>query len=363
MFALLVRSRAELRLPAAGRALAAMAVPCAYYSVSADALVLKLTMITVSLMIVMERIAFALPLLLIHVCLIMFSITTFYVTAAEPCLFIGACALLAFASANVMHMGERWKAIGTFTLVPGLYIGSALHAENRSVTHLWQQLSLLLPMVVTPPVLVLFCWHACLQWRSGLAVTSLCRRLTRSLCAACRSMWRRDLFWPPSGTTRDAHDLARRMSAARALGATLASLWVMTRNSDFGEWVIWSTASVVAGDWPNCRLRWFDRMFGLLLGLPFGMVIAHFLPGSQFASAVGTLGVYVSLIMFTTYRYAYILRCALMAIAAGNSLLLYKMTAWRIENVVVGCAIGIAAAFMAHYGFSTAGNGGKERDK
>jgi uncharacterized membrane protein YccC len=138
------------------------------------------------------------------------------------------------------------------------------------------------------------------------------------------------------------------MALARALGAGLGATWVVLRRPEWGEWVVWSTASVVAGDWLSCQVRWRDRMLGLALGLPLGALAAYGLPSNALVFGGAALAVYLSLVSFHTYRHAYLVRCTMLVLGAGSALRLETVARWRAENVAIGCAIGIAMAFMVH---------------
>lgn len=343
MGALQERLRAIFRADAAGRALAALSPHIIHYLISPDALILKLGLLTISLLIVMERIARSLPLLLLHAALIAAGIATVHASISLPACYVAACAALAWASAAVMVPGDRWKALGTFTLVPSLYLGSELHAaqgmETLRLAHLW-------PWALLPVALVIVAWEGASQWRSVERHRGLARAACATVCGALRSICR---FPLPRSSARAApgqRALAYRMALARALGAALGAGWVVLRGPDWGEWVVWSTASVVAGDWLGCQARWRDRMLGLALGLPSGVLAAYALPVNAWVSGVAALGVYLSLVSFHAYRHAYLFRCAMLALGAGSALQLATVLHWRAENVAVGCAIGILMAFI-----------------
>lgn len=341
--ALLAAVRAIVRPSAAGRAIAALSPHMVWYAVSADPLVLKLALVSISLLAVMERIAASLPLLLLHGALVMAGIGTVSATVATPLYYVVVCMLLAFGSAAVMVLGERCKALGTFTLVPSLYVGSELQAGGA-----WLHLARLWPVAVLPVLLVVLGWQGVRHWRERGARSAPAHagRVARAaLLAACRL----PRLWPPALAPTVQRALAWRMALARALGAALGATWVVLRRPEWGEWVVWSTASVVAGDWLSCQVRWRDRMQGLALGLPLGALAAYGLPSNAVVFGCAALAVYLSLVSFNTYRHAYLVRCTMLVLGAGSALRLEAVARWRAENVAIGCAIGIAMAFIVHH--------------
>lgn len=347
--------RTVIRPAAAGRALAALSPHMLWYAVSADPLALKLALVSISLLAVMERIAPSLPLLLLHAVLIAAGIVAVGAAVAVPPWYVTVCALLAFGSAAVMVLDERCKALGTFTLVPSLYLGSEL-ATGGACWHFLRQCY----VALLPVALVVLGWQGMRHWRCQRARLALApaapgarAALVRAasftgtvLLTACRLPRR----WPPGlAPVAGLRALAWRMAVARALGAGLGATWVVLRRPEWGEWVVWSTASVVAGDWLSCRGRWRDRMQGLALGLPLGALAACCLPSNVLVSGCAALAVYLSLVSFNIYRHAYLVRCTALVLGAGSMLRLGVLARWRAEDVAVGCAIGIAMAFIVHH--------------
>lgn len=329
--------RNELNLPATGRAFIALSVPLGYYLLTGDPLALKIAMITVSLLVVAERLGPSLPLMLAQAMLIVLATGIVFTAYPIPLLYMVVCAALAYGSIAIMYAGEQWKVFGTFVLVPGLYIGSELRSIPPPSTmpspfHHWLQL---LPWAVLPPLAIVV---AQAIWPSASHGPKAGPRLKTFTPPSCH--------WLASEPLRIR--LIASMSLARSMGAGLAALWVATMHIDFGGWLIWSTSSVIAGDWKRCQERWADRTRGLLVGLPIGIGAAALAPKNEAVFLCSILGIYLSLIAMRTYRHAYTARCILLMVSASGINQIKDTALWRAENVAVGGAIGITLAFLTY---------------
>jgi hypothetical protein len=136
-------------------------------------------------------------------------------------------------------------------------------------------------------------------------------------------------------------------AAAIAGAVAVAALLIEWRHPSHSQWIVWSAASVVTGDVNSARRKLSDRALGALIGVPIGIALALPSPDASWllksAAVVGLL----SLIMFRHYPIEFGVRCAVIAFAltiAGE----LSGAAVRVENVLVGGAIGLALVFATH---------------
>jgi uncharacterized membrane protein YccC len=127
---------------------------------------------------------------------------------------------------------------------------------------------------------------------------------------------------------------------AMVLAVGLAAHVVMVWRLDHGQWMIWSTASVITGDLTSGRQKLRDRMVSALVGVPAGIGIGVLLPHGAFAYDLASLVAVLTLVAVRPYVVAFGLRCASVSLAlmlAGQSL---GMAAERASHVILGGLIG-----------------------
>jgi hypothetical protein len=151
---------------------------------------------------------------------------------------------------------------------------------------------------------------------------------------------------------RRGSDFGRAMPIAEGVAAiagavAIAAVFAEWRHAPHAQWVVWSAASVVTGDVAGTRRKLGDRATGALLGVPFGLILALAVPHAHWVlRAAGICGV-LTLIIFRLYPIAFGARCALISLAMSVTGEL-SGAAERIENVLIGGAIGLVLVLIAH---------------
>lgn len=284
------------------------------YIVTGQEFLLTGGLLTIALLIGVERCQRSLLLLLVHALLLGLSIAAFFAVEVSPPLFVLLCGLYGFLSLWIARLGARWTSVGSFTFIPALYLSIEGHAAGVSLADGLRLLALALPLAVGSVLLASVALPP-RGWRLG---------------------WRR---WPQESAQR--HRLGRQ-ALVRALAVLVTALAVSVWHPPFGQWVIWSSASVATGELTSARRKGLDRAVGALVGLSAGVGLGLLLPRSAALHAVGIPLTLLTLVAFRNYRAAFASRCALIVLtaAAGGEGLGIGLD--RLVLVVVGGAVGLA---------------------
>lgn len=127
----------------------------------------------------------------------------------------------------------------------------------------------------------------------------------------------------------------------------VATSLVGSQQIEHGQWVIWSALSVIAMDTHQARTKIRNRIFGVLVGCPLGLLLGAVVPRFAWLYPVACAAILLTLVSFQSYRLAFTIRCALTAFAAmvaGGS---YEVADERVTNVVLGGFIGVIAVHVA----------------
>jgi hypothetical protein len=274
--------------------------------ISGDDIWLRVALVTISTFIAMERSGLApLGTLLHGAAIIVCYLALLAAQAAEP-LFVLGCALLAAASILLTGWDARLRSLGNFTSIPALYLACETEKWQAPGNPMHRGIHFLPAMVLAIlPVLVL---------------SALERRKTRPLNVGQLWHFRSVLSW----TERNESIPYLEALVATALAVGLSAHTVMVWRLDHGQWMIWSTASVITGDLVSGRRKLRDRMISALMGVPAGIAAGIFLPHSAFAYDLASLVAVLTLVAVRPYvvalalymqsSYREVLRCLLEAV-------------------------------------------------
>jgi|GEM_PF-556742 hypothetical protein len=314
---------------ALGRALLVLAAPIAAGFGTGDPLWIPAALVTASSFIAMEQVGLAPLGVALHGLAIAAGFLMLLTALPIPPLFAVTAAAMAAAATLLAAKGQRLRTPGNFVFIPSLYIACEL-AENGHGSALARGFAFLPYLgLALGPVLVLAALELGLERRSPGSPAAHFVRLRRYKSDFGHAV--------PVGET----------IAAVAGAVAIAALFVGWRHVPHAQWVIWSAASVVTGDVAGARRKLRDRAAGALLGVPIGLVLALAAPHELWVLRLAGLGGLLSLTVFRLYPVGFGVRCALVAFAlsiAGE----LNGAAERVENVLVGGAIGLVLVVAAH---------------
>ncbi|SPB15404.1 hypothetical protein NOV72_02630 [Caballeronia novacaledonica] len=249
---------------------------------------------------------------------------TYLLLLAErvPTLFVVVCMMLAAGVILLASRGKTLRALGNWTFLPVLILANELQG-GRTIDALLREVPASLPYLLAALVPALVSAHV-------------------------RSRGK------PAARWSNLDDFGVRAPFGEDLAAMLASVgmaaaMVVLAHMDHAQWVIWGAASIVTGSVDTARTKLKNRAFGVIVGVPVGIVLGKFVvPHSEMAVTLATLAVFLTLVAFQRYVVAYFLRCVFVALA----IMLANQSAAdafeRLTHVLAGGVIGIVCVFVAH---------------
>ncbi|EDT42610.1 hypothetical protein BamMEX5DRAFT_1643 [Burkholderia ambifaria MEX-5] len=267
------------------RALAVTITPVAFHATTGDPNWLLVVLVTISLLIGIERVGLA-PLgvlaqaVAIHAGFLLLSLSWTWRPA-----FVMGCAALAAAAITLSLAGSRLRSLGNFVFIPSLYLACQVSAVRANMWDLTPYLT-----VSALPPLALSCVDTLRDEGGRLRLLMRLRRPS-------------DLGAPAG------HADAACAIAAVTVSVVLAATLVEWLHLPYGQWVIWSAASVVTGDAGSACAKLRDRGIGVLIGVPAGLVAGLLLSRCTLAYILIALVAPVTLVAFRHYTTGFATRC------------------------------------------------------
>ncbi|KVP52924.1 hypothetical protein WL40_33795 [Burkholderia ubonensis] len=300
------------------RALAVTITPVALHATTGDPNWLLVVLASISLLIGIERAGLA-PLgvlaqaVAIHAGFLLLSLSWTWKPA-----FVMGCAALAAAAVALSLAGSRLRSLGNFVFIPSLYLACEMSQARANTWALVPYLT-----VSALPPLALSCADALRDEGGHLRLLIRWRKPT-------------DLGAPSGRADTACAIIAVTMSVA--LAATLVA-W---RRLPYGQWAIWSAASVVTVDAGLAKAKLRDRGIGVLIGVPAGLVAGLLLFRCTLAYSLLALVTPVTLIAFRHYTTGFAVRCACIACASWVTQQSLAAATDRIVDVILGGVVGVA---------------------
>lgn len=290
---------------------------------------LQASIVTMSAFMVEERVKLAPVGVVIHGLLIMACFALLFLTLSVPWLFVLLTAVLAAGTVWIAGHGRNLRTLGNFTFIPALYLACEL-AESTAGQPARETLLMILPYQFT----VLLPAFMMAVWRHARDPV---RRQPRWYLHHLR-LHRSADFGPqmPYGEAM----------VAIAVGVGLASLLVVTRHIDHGQWVIWSAASVVTGEVSTARTKLRDRSLGAVIGVPLGLLGGALLPHNAFSYGLASLATMLTLVAFRRYIWGFGTRCACIATTLTIAGQAPSIAAERVVNVMLGGFISVICVML-----------------
>ncbi len=245
-----------------------------------------------------------------------------------PIFFVACCALLAALSVALTWYAQRLRSLGTFIFVPALYMAceaahGSLPAQYPELVYSW------LPYIL-----------------AGVVPVTLLAAADHAQCATqdARSLVRHYLKFhmhKPLGPS-----MAAGLSvAAVTLSVAVAALFVVSLHPENPQWIIWSAASVVTGDWVASRQKLCDRLLGALVGVPIGVLLGILLPQAPLVGLFLSVVSCATVLVLRRYVVSFGVRCACAACAIVIAHHALSAASERFVNVALGGLIGAGFVF------------------
>lgn len=291
---------------------------------------LRAAIVTISMLVAMERSGLAPLGVALQGLAIMLGFAGLLCARACAPLFVFACAALAGASVLLTGCGAGLRSAGNFTFIPALYL--ACESGEKLAPHALPVHDVaFLPLAVAAlmPAIAL---SAVLHFQDSESATDRLRhwgRLRRAADSGAKAPW-------------------RAVAMTTALAVAGAAALAQCCHLGHAQWLIWSAASVVTGDAGSAGVKLRERALGAIAGVPVGIGIGPFVPHNLTSYGLASLAAMLTLVGIRRYVVGFGLRCAFSALAiviAGHAA---PIAAERLINVLLGGIIGIVAVFGAH---------------
>lgn len=310
----------ELKGGAIAKALVVLAPLVVAFLIVQEPALLNLGLLAISLLIPAMKLGLGPMAVAAHFLAVLAAFGALFLAFPRPGLFVILTALAAFLAVAVTRHGTRLRTLGNWTFIPAVYLACEIR-EAPGAAALAQA--------------VLFLKAAPL----ALGLVLLVQALERWTAAAPAP----PLFGPARpGWIGPAFATALAVFAAAALVEAL--------HLEQGQWVIWSSASVVVGDLSETSKKLKLRAMGALIGAPLGLALGLLLPESRIGYTLCVLAAMLTLIAFSRYAVGFGTRCFFIALAAAMAGLGSGIAQERVENVLIGGAFGLFAVILTEWG-------------
>lgn len=296
-----------------------------------DPLWLQSCVLTMATLIVEERLELTPLGVLLHGFLIITMFYLLFLTQLKPTLYIVSCSLAASTIFWVTMIGDKLRSLGSWTFIPAIILATEFAAETKP-TMLLQQAPQFLPyliIAVLPTLLIA-------QFDKIKAFYK--KRVTNY----------HPLRLVGLGDFGEKNPYIENMFAI-AIAVCIAAFLVEYFQMENGQWMIWGAASVVTGKMDTSPQKFHQRVLGVLIGVPLGILLGQFvIPYTPFNLTFVVCSVFLTLVSFRRYVIAYTFRCLFVA----TSVVLATQSPWvaseRLTHVVMGGLIGLGCVIFCH---------------
>ena len=308
------------------------------YGLFHNALLLKVGLVTISLYIPIARTKSGLYLVVPHFLLIGLCFSLLYFSMDLPYLFVLFVAGLAFGSIYLTSFGANLRTLGNFIFIPAVYLACELreNLQADAVVPVYIKFITLMPIALISIIVLMLIVSLFTYYKKSKILPSGSHAVS----------FMHHVFYRKNSGEVKLDWLKEAM--AIFLGVAIAAFFVVFMHITRGEWIIWSTAAVITLDITSAKKKMKDRLIGLSIGIPVGFFVAQFLPKTQLMYSVAVLGIMLTLIAFKNYRMAFGSRCFFIAMVSYLATATPQIAVERLENVVIGSIIGMAAVYICH---------------
>jgi hypothetical protein len=313
-----------------GRAIVVLTPVLIMTLLTSNATWLEAGIVTASTFIGMERSGLAPLGMVLHGLAILAGFLLLVWALACPPLFVLGCAGMAAGSIMVTARGAKLRSLGNFTFIPAVYLACEL-SENLAPARALAQGLHFLPfaaLAVLPTLLLSVVTHARRRDKAEGFLHHF-REILRPIDLGRAKPWAES-------------------AVAVTLAVAVAAALVEWRHLGNGQWVIWSAASVVTGDYATAGEKLRNRGIGAVMGVPAGVLLGQVLPHGVFAYELIVLASILTLVAFKSYIAGFAARSCCIAIAfimAGETA---ATAAERVVNVLIGGVLGYGFVLGVH---------------
>lgn len=292
---------------------------------------LQSSVLTMATLIVEERLQLTALGVLLHGSMIIAMFYLLFLTQLQPVLFVVSCSLAATIVIWVTIKGEKLRPLGSWTFIPAIILATEFAAETKPATMFYQAPQFL-------PYLVF-----------ALIPTLLMAQIDK-ISAFYK---KRVTYYHPLrlGGLDDFGEQNPYIESmiAMALAVFISAFLVEYFQMENGQWMIWGAASVVTGNITTTPQKLRQRVTGVSIGVPLGILFAQFVPNTPFDLTFTVCGVFLTLVAFRRYAVAYTFRCFFVTTAVILATHSVSVASERFTHVILGGLVGFVCVMICHF--------------
>lgn len=292
---------------------------------------LQISVLSMSTLIVEERLKLTVLGVLLHGLSVIILFNLLFLTQYQPILFVIICTLSATAIIWITTQGEQLRTLGNWTFIPAIILSIELASETRH--GLLEESQVIFPYLMAS------------------LLPTLCVSLYEQIKIITRD-YRFNLL--QLSYLSDFGEKKSNLEAmlAMALGIIVSSCLVEYLSMENGQWMIWGVASVITGNRETSTKKFKERLIGVSIGVPLGIVFGGYvIPSTPFDLMWVTICLFLTLVAFRRYIIAYTFRCFLVATAVMLLTHSKIIALERLSHVIAGGLIGLATIVISRFLF------------
>ena len=301
-------------------------------------------LVAISLFIPMARNNTSIFIIVLQFLLIVLCFNLLFFAFFKPVIFVILCALMAFCTIYFTKHGSGFRTIANFIFIPAVYLTCELQGQSQSEAHLmtvYTHFMFLMPEAFLITLVIFFGKTLLVQRtypcnnKNDNGIKNLYKHLLTKFSKDFE-VGKAEINWV-------------KPAIAIFAGVLIAAGLIIYFQISEGEWVIWSTAAVITNDLNRSRKKAGERLIGLFIGIPLGLLVGPFLGKDIVFYSLATFGVMLTLVAFKQYWMAFSSRCFLITLASYIASPTSQIALERLENVILGGIIGMATLYIAHF--------------
>lgn len=309
------------------------------FGISEDVSWLELGIVSIPLFLVQQTFRWGLLPLMGHWAFILFGFALLYFTQSTAWLFAFLCACLGAVCMGLSALGQNLRSLGAWIFLPSLYLACELYdtTHSRIQMNAFIETASKLPIALIGPMVII---------------------VYRSLKDKKVKVTEHFLFGYSKKAFGNTDDYYRCTIVGALIAIFITSLGIKLLNLDHGQWVIWSSVSVITGEVMSMHRKFMHRTYGAIIGLVLGIIITTFLP--QVTLVQYLIAVLIPITLgIKNYLVAFSCRCMLITIAVGSFSHSEITAGLRVFDIVVGGLVGLfcASLVVRYMGCSVIGSG------
>jgi hypothetical protein len=302
------------------------------YLYTNNSLWLQSSVLTMATLIVEERLELTPLGVLVHGFFIIAMFYLLFLTQLKPTLYIVSCSLAASTIFWVTLIGDKLRSFGSWTFIPALILATEFASETKP-TMLLQQAPQFLPYLLMAifPTLVIAQYDKIKAFYKQQVSHYHPLRLAGLGDFGEKNPYIENMFT---------------IAIAVCISAFLVEYFQMEN----GQWMIWGAASVVTGKIDTSPQKFHQRLLGVSIGVPLGILVGQFvIPYTPFNLTLMVCSVFLTLVSFRRYVIAYTFRCFFVATAVVLATQSPRVASERLTHVVMGGLIGLGCVMLFHF--------------